>query len=154
MPVLTHRESNIERTGLYSLYEDRIDVILKHALGGTLEFSVPLGELVPRTAILRANNSCFNAGLWILCLSILGYLPLWLAGVDYSGRLNSILGPFLAVGVAVCLLTFRKVRFVVLYGTDGLQKLAIGEGAGGSKELDVFISQVIDAIKLPHGTKA
>jgi hypothetical protein len=142
-PIATHVEKNLERTGTYQLYPDRLSVSVSYPLRGTAESSLPLTSLASTSSLVRVHSSIFNFSLWLLLVAVVA-----LAGISFvpslsqSLNVRALLYSLIVFGVAGALLTARRLTFVTIHGAPGEAGVTVGVGPSGQAGLEAFVAQV------------
>ena len=145
-PIAMHVEKNLERTGTYRLYPDRLSVSLSYFLRGTAETSLPLSSLASTSTLTRVHSSIFNSSLWLLLVAVVA-----LAGISFipaliqSLNVRSLLYSLIVFGLAGALLTARRLTFITIHGGTGEASVTIGAGPSGQAGLEAFVAQVLAA---------
>ena len=144
--IATHVEKNLERTGTYQLYPDRLSVSVSYTLRGTAESSLPLTSLASTSSLVRVHSSIFNSSLWLLLVAVVA-----LAGISFvpslsqSLNIRTLLYSLIVFGVAGALLTARRLTFITVHGASGEAGVTIGVGPTGRAGLEAFVAQVLAA---------
>ena len=145
-PIATHVERNLERTGTYQLFPDRLVASVSYLMRGTAETSLPLSSLASTSTLVRVHTSLFNSSVWLLLVAVVG-----LAGISFfpalsqSLNVRALLYSLAVFGCAGLLLTSRRLAFVTIHGGHGEAGVTIGVGPSGQAGLEAFVAQVLQA---------
>jgi len=155
-PLATHKEQNLERTGMYRLYWDRLELSLQLFLRGSVEMAVPLKNLSGQVARVKVHSSIFNLGLWVLIVPTTALAIISMGGWrnHLSNGVLTLLYSCLIFGLGITAASARKLRFVSLLGREGMPTVVVGEGASGERGLHEFIDAVLIALKSGPGAAA
>ena len=145
-PVATHVEKNLERTGTYGLYPGRLDVSVNYPLRGSAQTSVPLATLSGTSTLVRVHSSLFNGALWLLTIAVVA-----LAGISFipslgqSINVRALIYALIVFGIAIALMSARRLVFVTIPGLAGEPGVTIGVGPSGQAGLESFVQRVLAA---------
>jgi len=144
--LATHVEKNLERSGTYTLYADSLHVLVSYPLRGTAETTVPLASLGGTRTLARVHSSLFNFGIWMLtagavALGGLHFVP----ALGQSLNFRSLVLTVIVFGVAIALLSSRRLVFITIPGRAGEVGVTIGIGPSGQAGLEAFVERVLAA---------
>ena len=151
-PIATYVEKNIESTGRYSLYSDRLEVSVRYFLRGRLEASVPLSTFTGTTSLVRMHSSVFNLSLWALVVAVSLLVVVSVVLNDGGSPLvYTIVGWFFLLSALATLITARRLKVVTIYG---VYSIAVGKGPSGLSGMQAFVAQVLATRSANQGPAA
>jgi len=142
-PIATYVEKNIERTGQYCLYADRLDISVRYFLRGRFEASVPLSTFTGSTSLVRVHSSVFNLSLCVLLAAVLLLIGVSFVPNGSEVPTFGIVARWLfLLAASTSLITARRLTLITLYGC---LSIPIGKGPSGLPGLQAFVARVLAA---------
>ena len=142
-PIATYVEKNLERTGTYRLYVDRLEFSVRSFMRRKTETSLPLSSFANSSIVVRVHCSLFNLSLWVLFVALVllvgtSFVPT----VIESPAIRVPIDSLFVLGLSVAVLTARRLTFITIRGGASI---SIGIGPAGLSGLQAFIAQVLAA---------